>query len=128
MASSARICDFLSSDGQSRFCANEVFTLPKETVLNVFPSDDDRNRLVVAVRQDEDRSASQLVLRQETFAEDVGWYEQSCVAIEPNQVAMLKMALTNPLSNAHDPKRGPASVTRLPAIVQFESGSAGNAG
>ena len=39
---------------------------------------------------------------------------------------MLKMALTNRLSS-YD-QRGPASVTRLPAIVQFESGSAGNAG
>ena len=108
--------------------------MQKETILNVFPSTDDLHRLVVAVQQEDGDAASRLVLRQETFAEDVGWFVQSCVAIEPEQVAGLKMALSSsePLSDRgskrRQGKRKDVSLSRVPAILSFDGVLAGNAG
>lgn len=102
--------------------------MQKETILNVFPSTDDLHRLVVAVQQDDGDPSSRLVLRQETFAEDVGWFVQSCVAIEPEQVAGLKMALSGPQSQRRQGKRKNATLSRVPAILSFNGALAGNAG
>lgn len=108
--------------------------MQKETILNVFPSTDDLNRLVVAVQQEDGDTSSRLVLRQETFAEDVGWFVQSCVAIEPEQVAGLKMALSGPESPSgrgskrRQGERNDVSLSRVPAILSFHGVLAGNAG
>ena len=63
-----------------------------ETILNVFPGANDQNRLVL-VRTATICGREHLVLRQETHSPDIGWFVQSCVAIEPGQVAALKMTL-----------------------------------
>ena len=97
----------------------------KETILNVFPSSDDGNRLVIAVEQ-EPEAGSRLVLRQESFADDVGWFVQSRIAVEPEQVAGLKMALSGQASVkrlARAPK-----MSRLPAILSFDGAASGHVG
>lgn len=97
----------------------------KETILNVFPSSGDGNRLVIAVEQ-EPEAGSRLVLRQESFADDVGWFVQSRIAIEPEQVAGLRMALSGQESVsrlARAPK-----MSRLPAILRFDGASSGHVG
>ena len=88
----------------------------RESVLNVFPSDDANQRLVIAVQQREDGS-SRLVLRQETRAAKVGWFVQSCVTVLPEQVAGLKMALSDRQTRAIDPPR--REVGAAPAILSF---------
>lgn len=88
----------------------------RESVLNVFPSDDENSRLVIAVEQS-DEGPSRLVLRQETRAAKVGWFVQSCVAVLPEQIAGLKMALSGGQSRAIQPKRGDSS--HVPAILSF---------
>ena len=88
----------------------------RESVLNVFPSDDENSRLVIAVEQSAEGS-SRLVLRQETRAAKVGWFVQSCVVVLPEQIAGLKMALSGGHSRAIQPKRGDASP--VPAILSF---------
>ena len=95
----------------------------KETILNVFPGADNQSRLVVAVEQVGD-AKSTLVLRQETHAEDVGWFVQSRVAIESGQVAGLKMALSSSGGARIDRDAGPP----LPAILRFDSNVANQAG
>ena len=95
-----------------------------ETILNVFPSNDQRHRLVIVVEQETDES-SRLVLRQESFSDDVGWFAQSRVAIEPEQIAGLKMSLTGSgLRKIQPPAR---EVPRVPAILRFDGAAAGTA-
>ena len=102
--------------------------MQNETILNVFPAADDLHRLVIAVQQDEGHTASRLVLRQETYADDVGWFVQSCVAIEPEQVAGLKMALSSQSATRIKTDRRHSSLSRVPAILSFDGALAGNAG
>jgi hypothetical protein len=66
------------------------------TILNVFPSESAKARLVLA-RETSDQGADLLVLRQESLSPHVGWFVQSRIAIEPDQVAALKMTLTSSL-------------------------------
>ena len=96
-----------------------------ETILNVFPSADEENRLVVAIEQ-ESNASSRLVLRQETYSDDVGWFVQSRICVEPEQVAGLKMALTGQSqAKAH---RQTSKISRLPAILRFDGACSGNVG
>ncbi len=97
----------------------------KETILNVFPSSDECHRLVVAVEQEDD-SSSRLVLRQETYSDDVGWFVQSRVAIEPEQIPGLKMSLSGPTMKRIQP---PARrVPRVPAILRFDGAESWHVG
>ncbi|NND95742.1 MAG: hypothetical protein HKN47_00265 [Pirellulaceae bacterium] len=91
----------------------------KETILNVFPGADDSHRLVVAIQQSAE-GPSNLVLRQETFAADVGWFVQSRVAIEPCQVTGLKLALGSGSPHCGSPK---SSVPRAKMPAQRVSAS-----
>ncbi|MCS7465848.1 hypothetical protein NZK35_04055 [Stieleria sp. ICT_E10.1] len=87
-------------------------------ILNVFPSDSGDQRLVLARESDGDGSST-LVLRQESRSPHVGWFVQSRIAIEPNQVAALKMTLTSNLVK----EALPADET--PAVLSFRSAMAG---
>ena len=64
----------------------------RETVVRVLPASDPDSRLVIAVEQPSE-GGSQLVLRQETRADRVGWFVQSRVAITPEQVTGLREML-----------------------------------
>ena len=81
------------------------------------PSDDEHQRLVIAVEKTDDEQ-SRLVLRQETRSENVGWFVQSRVAILPEQVAGLKLAVS-----ANQTRALQSSSTRdtspIPAILSF---------
>lgn len=109
----------------------------KETILNVFPGVDDRHRLVIAISQ-VGEEPSTLVLRQETHSSDVGWFVQSCVAVEPGQVAGLKMALSSRDMRASAPPTRTIATARsaspdhgrcpAPAIVRFDRAVANQAG
>jgi hypothetical protein len=95
-----------------------------ETILNVFPSKDESSRLVIAVEQWEDGS-SRLLLRQESFSEAVGWYVQSRVGVEPEQIAGLKMSLTGQSIKGIQPP--PREVPAMPAIIRFDRAAASQA-
>ena len=102
--------------------------MQNETILNVFPAEDDLHRLVIAVQQEEGCGSSRLVLRQESYADDVGWFVQSCVAVEPEQVAGLKMALSTQSTRRLTSDRARSGLSRVPAILSFDGVQAGNAG
>lgn len=97
----------------------------KETILNVFPGADDQHRLVVAVAQ-VDTSGSTLVLRQESYAEDVGWFVQSRISIEPGQIPGLKMALSGGSEKPVSPRV--REIRTEPAILRFSEKIATQAG
>jgi hypothetical protein len=62
-----------------------------ETIFSILQGDDDSNRVVIVHRSG--FGGSSLVLRRETFSDDIGWFEQSSVEISPDQVGQLKQAL-----------------------------------
>lgn len=89
----------------------------KETILNVFPGTDDESRLILVVEQGEESASSTLVLRQESYSDDIGWFVQSRIVVEPGQVAGLRMALSGGCAGAvqsRAPKNQP-----MPAILRF---------
>lgn len=88
------------------------------TILNVFPSDSGENRLVLA-RETDESGATQLVLRQESRSPHVGWFIQSRIAIEPNQIAALKMTLTSNLVKES------SQAEEAPSVLRFSSAMAG---
>ncbi|WP_182867655.1 hypothetical protein [Stieleria mannarensis] len=88
------------------------------TILNVFPSDSGDQRLVLAQETDAAGTAT-LVLRQESRSPHVGWFVQSRIAIEPNQVAALKMTLTSNLVKETTPTE------EGPAVISFRTAMAG---
>jgi hypothetical protein len=64
----------------------------RETILSVLGGHDDQHRVVVALRQFMVGS-SQMILRHESWSEDVGWFAQSTVHLSPEQVGGLRSAL-----------------------------------
>ena len=88
--------------------------MTEETVLNVFPCDDPNQRLVVAIER-EGFGQTQLVLRQETRADHVGWFVQSRITVQPEQVAGLRMALGQ--AKAIEP--APRCDEDAPAVIRF---------
>lgn len=96
-----------------------------ETILNVFPSDDENRRLVVAVERSEQDACDRLVLRQESFSSDVGWFVQSRIAVEPEQIPGLKTLLTGQL--VKQPLRARRMTGTTPSILRFDRQAAGQA-
>ena len=89
----------------------------RETIINVVPSDDDDHRLVIAIEKTDDQQ-SRLVLRQESRSENVGWFVQSRVAILPDQVPGLKIAMST--NQTRRMQSSPKESSPIPAILSFE--------
>jgi hypothetical protein len=62
-----------------------------ETILSVLQNDGDHDRVVLVHRQA--FGNSQVMLRRESFSEDVGWFPQSTIELSPGQLGQLKQAL-----------------------------------
>ena len=62
-----------------------------ETILSVLQHDGDHDRVVLVHRQT--FGNSQIMLRRESFSEDVGWFPQSTIELSPGQLGQLKQAL-----------------------------------
>jgi len=76
-----------------------------ETTLTAIPASETERLLVVLVQSAE--HGSRMELRQQSFSKGIGWFTQSTVQLEPNQVAALRNALGSNASAKH-------STTRLP--------------
>jgi hypothetical protein len=96
-----------------------------ETLVNVFPSEDNNKRLVIAIEHPE-AGRRRLVLRQETRSEAVGWFVQSCIEVLPEQVAGLKASLSGRLVS--QTSAAPATPDPRRDIVSFSEAVAGRAG
>jgi hypothetical protein len=62
-----------------------------DVILAVLSDERDDERVVLVHRRE--FGNHQILLRRESFSDDVGWFEQSSVAISPDQVGQLKQAL-----------------------------------
>lgn len=71
-------------------------------ILDVLPSDHPHQRLMVIRESGE--NGDQLVLQQESFAHDVGWFTQSRVCVTQDQLCGLKVLLTGRASALAAPK------------------------
>lgn len=62
-----------------------------DVILAVLSDERDDERVVLVHRRE--FGNHQILLRRESFSDDVGWFEQSSVAISSDQVGQLKQAL-----------------------------------
>ena len=63
----------------------------KETILSVIPGADDQQRLVLVLCQA--AGSSRLELRQQSWGEGVGWFTQTSLPIDHDQVPQIRGAL-----------------------------------
>jgi hypothetical protein len=82
-----------------------------ECVLSILPGANDEDRLAVVLVRARDGS-SVISLRQQTWAEGIGWYDQKCLDLEPGQLRGLRAALG--WGGQTKPDR-----TEMPAILSF---------
>lgn len=73
----------------------------RETVLSISPSADGESRVVMAIEISRNGS-SEIVMRQESCSSDVGWFEQSRIVLQPEQIASLKATLGSTVSQRLD--------------------------
>ena len=92
-----------------------------ETVLTNIPASETERLLVVLVQSP--HSGSRMELRQQSFSAGLGWFTQSTVQLEPNQVA----ALRNALGSSTPERRLPRSFAKIassswqPRVVHAET-------
>jgi hypothetical protein len=67
----------------------------RETVLNELPGDRVDQRLLVVHVVESSTLASAIELRQQSWAEGLGWYTQSTVRLSPEQLSGLRSVLGN---------------------------------
>jgi len=63
-----------------------------EVILSTISGTTDKERLLIVLCQ-RAGDASRLEMRQQSFADGIGWFTQSTIRLEPNQVAELRAAL-----------------------------------
>jgi hypothetical protein len=63
-----------------------------EVILSTLPAASEKDRLLLVLLQRAGES-SRIELRQQSFGEGVGWFTQSTVTLEPDQVSQLRSAL-----------------------------------
>lgn len=65
---------------------------PAEILLSVVPGATDNDRLLLVLRQ-QFGDGTQLELRQQSWADGIGWFTQSSVSIHPEQLDSVRAAL-----------------------------------
>jgi hypothetical protein len=63
-----------------------------ETILSTLPAASEKDRLLLVLVQ-HPVEGSRIELRQQSFGEGIGWFTQSTVVLEPDQVSQLRNAL-----------------------------------
>src|SRR5437868_564412 len=97
---------------------------PTETVLTTIPSSETERLLVVLVQPRE--AGSRMELRQQSFSVGIGWFTQSSIQLEPNQVAALRNALGS-TANARTSRRLPREFAKIaplnwqPRVIHADS-------
>lgn len=87
--------------------------------LAVVPSSDDQHRIVVQLRHG--FSGSSVELLQQSWGEGVGWFTQSKVQLEPEQLTAVRAALGSQSSSAAMRRCTPAATASSMRVVHAES-------
>lgn len=86
-------------------CPSKNATSKTEIVLSTLPGMNERDRVLVVLVQTP-ASGSHVELRQQSFGEGIGWFTQSSISMEPQQVAELRSVLgTSGASTSSLPRR-----------------------
>ena len=91
-----------------------------ECLLATLPGSSPDDRLLVVLVHTH-AGMSRVVLRQQNWAEGIGWYDQKSVGLEPHQLRQLKAILG---CRSFSPERnnpGVAAILRLPRAACIES-------
>jgi hypothetical protein len=92
----------------------------RECLLATLPGSCDTERVVVVLVQLEDDD-SRISLRQQNWAEGIGWYDQKSLDLEPEQYRQLRRGL----GAAAQPRRAltesDAATLPFPGVVRTES-------
>ena len=72
---------------------------------------------------EQDLQGSHLVLRQESFSDDIGWFVQSRIDIEPEQVAALRATLSSNQIRLPTHRARTIDDARAPMILSFADAS-----
>lgn len=64
---------------------------PQEVTLNTIPGSADDSRIAVVMTHEDGQS--RIELHQQSWGEGIGWFTQSKVILEPQQVAALSLGL-----------------------------------
>jgi hypothetical protein len=91
-----------------------------ECVLATIPGAHARARLLV-VSAHTRAGESQVVLRQQSWAEGIGWYDQQSLGLAPHQLRQLKAVLGCHSSPARRDDSGAPVVLAFPGVVCTES-------
>lgn len=78
-----------------------------ECLLAVLPGTSDDKRLAVFLQQTT-AGDSQISLRQQTWAQGIGWYDQKTLELDPSQLRMLRGVLGGASSRRAEPTEAPA--------------------
>lgn len=109
------------SQFQSRPAQRELIVMPAtEIVLSTLPSSHAGERVVVVLCQAANQP-TRVELRQQSWGEGVGWFTQSTVPLDPDQVAQLRATLGSQVPSR--PTRRAAVTSRgfEPRVVRAES-------
>jgi hypothetical protein len=97
-----------------------------ETIQSTLPAASDTERLLVVLVQIPGEG-SRMELRQQSYANNLGWFTQSSIALEPSQVAALKNTLGTPSTAARPATCLPREFSRVtpstwqPRLVHADS-------
>lgn len=88
-----------------------------ETVLAILPGENDGEQLAIVLRMTVD--GSRIELRQQSWGEGVGWFSQTSVQLNPEQVAGLRNTLG--LAPSRQPRTARPASQFEPQVLRFES-------
>ena len=94
--------------------------MKKTSILAVIPGSNDAERLLVVLVQPRS-GPSQVSLRQQTWAEKIGWYDQKCIDLEPDQVRQLRGVFGVTASQFKPSPRPELATIPFPGGLQVES-------
>ncbi len=91
-----------------------------ECLLVTIPGSNARDRLLVVLVHTR-AGESQVVLRQQSWAEGIGWYDQKSLGLAPQQLRQLKAVLGCHSSPAARDDKGTPVVLPFPGVACTES-------
>jgi len=91
-----------------------------ECLLATLPGSQSGDRLLVVLVQTK-AGKSQLVLRQQSWAEGIGWYDQKSLSLDPHQLRQLKAVLGCRSSSPQKDEPDVPAILPFPGVACTES-------
>jgi hypothetical protein len=91
-----------------------------ECLLSTLPGSSETERVVVLLLQMDDGS-SKISLRQQNWAEGIGWYDQKSLDLEPEQFRQLRRGPASSVVRQSLPPSDDVTTLPFPGLVRVES-------